>query len=498
MSTSIQLLPEVQAFLRRDHGHFIDGRVVAPRGDVRIDVFDPSSGERIARVADATDAEVDQAVAAARRAFEGEWSALRPADREMALHRFAQKIAEHAEELAQIETLNQGKSINLARAVEVGGSVEYVRYMAGWATKIEGSTLDLSIPVPPGVRHTGLVLREPIGVVGGIIPWNFPLMIAVQKIAPALACGCTVVLKPSEDTPLTALRLAELALEAGIPPGVVNVITGRGDTAGAALARHPGVNKLSFTGSTVTGRKIGEAALQNFTRFTLELGGKNPMIILGDTDVASMLPGMMAGCFFNQGQVCAAASRLYIQDSVFDSTIDQLRQAMASLKMGPGMDPAAEMQPLVTARHREKVAGLVRDARAAGANLLTGGKEADRPGYFFEPTLLVEADASNPAMTTEIFGPVIAATRVSGLEEALDAANATPYGLAASVWTNDLPKAMYAIRRLKAGTVWVNSHIPIDPNLPFGGHKHSGIGREHGRSMIDLYTELKSVVIGGL
>jgi phenylacetaldehyde dehydrogenase len=461
-------------------------------------VFDPATGERIATVADGNAQEVDQAVAAARRAFEGVWSSMRPADREMALHRFANAIEAHTEELAQIETLNQGKSINLARAIEVGGSVEYVRYMAGWATKIEGSTLDLSIAVPPGVRHTGLVLREPVGVVGGIIPWNFPLMIAVQKIAPALACGCTVVLKPSEVTPLTALRLAELALEAGIPPGVVNVVTGRGATAGTALASHPGINKLSFTGSTVTGRKIGVAALEHFTRFTLELGGKNPMIVLGDVDVGAMLPGIMAGCFFNQGQVCAAASRLYIDEKVFDSTVERLIAAMTDMTMGPGLDPAAELQPLVSARHRAKVADVVRQAQEAGANILTGGKCAERPGWFFEPTLLVEASESNPAMTTEIFGPVIAATRVSGLDEALTAANATPYGLAASVWTNDLSSALKAIRQLKAGTVWVNSHIPIDPNLPFGGHKQSGIGREHGRSMIDLYTELKSVVISGL
>ncbi len=495
----IATLPEVSAFLRRDHAHFIDGRPTPSVGDGgRLEVHNPATGEVLGTITAGTAGDVDRAVAAARAALEGEWGRMRPADRERCLFRFSEVIAARAEELAQIETLNQGKSINIARAIEVGASVEYVRYMAGWATKIEGSTLDLSISVPPGVRHTGLTLREPIGVVGAITPWNFPLLIALWKIAPALACGCTVVLKPSEETPLTALRFAELAIEAGVPAGVVNVVTGRGDPVGAALASHAGIDKLTFTGSTETGRKIGAAALQHFTRFTLELGGKNPMIVLSDVDAGALIPGMMAGCFLNQGQVCAAASRLYIQEGVFDRVVGGLERAMKSLRLGPGMDPAADLQPLVSQRHRDSVAGLVEQARAAGATVVTGGRRPDLGGYFYEPTLIVGAEATNPAIQREIFGPVVAAVPVSGLDEALRLANDTSYGLAASIWSNDLSSVTTAIRKLKAGTIWVNSHVPVDPNLPFGGYKQSGIGREHGRDMIEQYTEVKSVVIPGL
>ena len=264
-------------------------------------MYDPSTGEEIGRIPEAATQDLDRAVAAARAALEGEWGRMRPADRERCLHRFADLIERHGEELAQIETINQGKSINISRMIEVGASVEYVRYMAGWATKIEGSTLDLSIPVPANTRYTGLTLREPVGVVGAIVPWNFPLMIALWKIAPALACGCTMVLKPSEETPLTALRIAELAHEAGLPDGTLNVVTGRGSTVGAALTRHPGIDKITFTGSTATGKQVGAAALANMTKFSLELGGKNPLIVLSDVDTQSLLPGLMMGCFLNSG-----------------------------------------------------------------------------------------------------------------------------------------------------------------------------------------------------
>ena len=491
----IELLPEVSAFLQRRHGLWIDGGWQPASAPADTPVRNPATGDIISFVSDASADDVDRAVRAARAAFDGPWRAMRPADREKCLVRLSELLETHGEALAQLETLNQGKSIHIARAIEVGASVEYVRYMAGWATKIEGSTLDLSIPVPEGARNLGMTLREPVGVVGAIVPWNFPLMIALWKLAPALACGCTVVLKPSEDTPLTALRLAELTAEAGIPPGVVNVVTGHGHSAGAALTAHPGIDKLTFTGSTPVGKQIGHQAIDNMTRFTLELGGKNPMIIMDDLDAPTILPGLMAGCFFNQGQVCAAASRLYIQQSVFDRVVGELQNAMQALTLGPGLDPTATLQPLVTARHRNRVSELVGRAREQGVEVVTGGQTPARPGYYFEPTLLVNAAADNTALREEIFGPVIAATPVRDLDHAIACANDTRYGLAASVWTRDLNAALSAVRRIKAGTVWVNSHIPVDPSLPFGGFKHSGYGREHGRAAIDAYTESKSVCI---
>jgi phenylacetaldehyde dehydrogenase len=491
----VLVLPEVRQFLARDHGIFVDGAWAPASSDRRLPVRDPSSGEVVGQIADASAADLDQAVASARGALEGEWGRLRPADRERLLHRFADAIEAHGEELAQIETINQGKSINISRAFEVGGSVEYVRYMAGWATKIEGSTLELSIPVPPGTRYTGLTFREPVGVVGAIVPWNFPLMIALWKIAPALACGCTIVVKPSEETPMTALKLAELAQEAGIPKGVLNVVTGTGPGVGAALARHPGIDKITFTGSTAVGRQVGMGALENFTRFTLELGGKNPLIILSDVDVRAILPGLTMGCFLNQGQVCAAASRVFVDRKVFDPVVAGLEEVLKGMRLGPGLDPTADLQPLVSAKHRDSVERLVGAAAGGGATIVTGGKRPEMAGYYFEPTLIVGAEPGNAAYDHEIFGPVVAAVPVDGLDDALRRANDSPYGLTASVWSNDFDAVMKAIHRLRAGTVWVNTHVPVDPNLPFGGYKQSGVGREHGRAMIEQYTELKSVCI---
>ncbi|HKT96131.1 MAG TPA: aldehyde dehydrogenase family protein [Paraburkholderia sp.] len=492
-SRLVEILPEVRAFLDRVHGAFIDGKAVLSATDRYIDVHNPADGSVISRTIEGSRHEVDRAVESAHRAL-GIWRGMRPADRERCLVRFSEVIEAHAEELAQIETLNQGKSINLARAIDVAGSVEYVRYMAGWATKIEGSTLDLSIPIPPGTRNLGFTLREPVGVVGAIVPWNFPMMIALWKIAPALASGCTIVVKPSEDTPLTALRLAELALEAGIPPGVFNVVPGYGRDAGAALVEHAGVNKVTFTGSTETGRHIGMSALKNMTRFSLELGGKNPLIVLPDVDVDQIMPGIMGACLLNQGQVCAAASRLYVHRSIYDRVVTAMSDAMKHLRMGPGMDMSADLQPLVSRAHVGKVAALVEQSGKT-ADIVTGGNRPDSSGFYFEPTLIVNADANNPAVRDEIFGPVISVTPIDSLDEAVTLANASRNGLAASVWTHDLNSALRGIRALEAGTVWVNSHIPVDPNLPFGGYKQSGIGREHGRQMIEQYTEIKSVCI---
>jgi phenylacetaldehyde dehydrogenase len=485
----------IEQFLDRDFGLFINGASQPAHSGRWIDVFNPATGEAIARVPDADSADVDRAVASAHEAFvERRWSGLRPADRERILLRLADVIEAHGEELAQLETLNQGKSINIARAIEVGATVEYVRYMAGWATKIHGETLDVSIPFPPGAQYTAFTRKEPVGVVAGIVPWNFPLMIAVWKLVPALAAGCTVVIKPSPETPLTALRLAELAIEAGIPAGVFNVVTG-GRESGAALASHPGVAKISFTGSTPTGKLVGAAALQNLTRFSLELGGKNPAIMLADVDVDSAVQGMLAGGFLNQGQVCAAASRIYVHRSQYRTIAEALADIAGSMKIGPGIDPEAQINPLVSAGHRERVERHIAVAREAGLKFLAGGAAVEGPGYYVRPTVIADVPPDAAIIRDEVFGPVLALVPFDEPEEALRLANDSQYGLAASLWTNDLRAAMKLVREIDAGTVWVNSHVPLDPSMPFGGMKQSGIGREFGKGAVESFTETKSVCI---
>jgi len=391
----IEVLPEVQAFLNREHGLLIDGKTVPARRGARLDVHNPANREVIASIADGDAEDVDTAVRSAQRAFESRiWSGLRPADRERILLRLADTLEAHAEELAQLETLNQGKSIHLSRAIEVGASIEYTRYMAGWATKITGETLDVSIPVPPGTRYMAYTRREPVGVVAGIVPWNFPLMIAVWKLIPALAAGCTIVLKPATETPLTALRLGELALAAGVPPGVVNVVTGRGSSAGQALASHPLVSKVTFTGSTAVGKTVGHAAVDNMTRFTLELGGKNPMIVLADADVDNTIQGVLMAGLLNQGQVCAAASRLYIHRDRFRQIVEGVAAAANSMSIGPGMDPTAQINPLISARQQQSVCRFIDIGRAEGAG-------ARRWRRARSARLLCQADRANRCRSCE-------------------------------------------------------------------------------------------------
>ncbi|WP_028224064.1 aldehyde dehydrogenase family protein [Paraburkholderia ferrariae] len=491
----VQISPAVRQFAERLHGLFIDGAQVSAHSKLRLEVFDPARGECLATTADADEQDVDAAVASARRAFDTRvWRGLRPADRERVLLRLADLLEAHAEEFAQLETLNQGKSINVSRGVEVGASVEYVRYMAGWATKLEGETLDVSIPVPPGTRYTAFTRKEPVGVVAGIVPWNFPLMIAIWKLVPALAAGCSIVIKPSPETPLTALRLAELATEAGVPPGVFNVVTG-GTVCGAALAAHPGINKISFTGSTPTGKLVATAAVQNMTRFSLELGGKNPAVMLADVDVDQGVQGILLGGLFNQGQVCAAASRIYVHRSKYRQIADGLSDAVRSMTLGPGLDPAAEVNPLVSARHRDRVLQHIAQARADGLRFLTGGEPVEQPGYYVRPVVIADAPPDAAIVRDEVFGPVLVVMPFDDPLEAVRLANNSPYGLAASLWSNDMKAVLNLVPEMEAGTVWVNTHVPLDPGMPFGGFKQSGIGREFGRHAVEGFTETKSVCI---
>jgi phenylacetaldehyde dehydrogenase len=480
-----QELARLSFLSRRSHGNFIDGAFREAHASQRIEVVDPASEMVVADTPDSDAEDVNAAVASARRALEDSaWSRMRPADRERILFRLSQLIEEHGDELSAMETLQGGKLQGVARMIDVGFSSEFVRYMAGWATKLEGSTLQNSIPFPPGARYHTYTQREPVGVVAAVVPWNFPLAIALWKIAPALAAGCTVVVKPSPETPLTALRLAALAMDAGLPAGVLNVVCGGGGT-GAALCSHPGVDKISFTGSTPTGRAIGHAAVDHMTRFTLELGGKSPMIVLPDADPAAAAMGAAMGIFFNQGQVCAASSLLYVHRSLFDQVVKQVAGIAEGMRIGSGFDPASELGPLVSRRHFDRVMGFLDGARSEGATALTGGKRAR--------TVLVDVNPAMQVVREEVFGPVLAAMPFDDVEDVIRQTNASPFGLTASVWSNNLTAVHRIVPRLKAGTVWVNTHNMLDANLPFGGYKQSGFGRDLGRSAVESYTEVKSV-----
>jgi phenylacetaldehyde dehydrogenase len=484
----------VGAFLRKPARLLIGGEWVEAQSDKRIPVTDPATGREIASVPDASAADIDRAVQAARNAFDnGPWRTMLAAQREALLWKLADLIDRHADELAELESLDNGKTKFMASVVDVPGTSNHFRYMAGWATKIEGATIDISVPPPPGGRVNAFTLREPVGVVAQIIPWNFPLIMAAWKLAPALAAGCTCVLKPAEQTPLSALRLGELIMEAGFPPGVVNIVTGYGETAGAALVNHPGVDKIAFTGSTAVGKLINKAATDSLKRVSLELGGKSPVIVLPDADVEQAIGGASGAIFFNAGQVCAAGSRLYVHKKIFDRVVEGVGAAAQSIRLGPGLDPNTQMGPLVSKEQQERVLGYIESGRKEGAAVIAGGEAPSHPGYFVKPTVLANVNRSMRVVQEEIFGPVLVAERFESLDDVAALANDTPYGLGASIWSNDLTAVHRLIPKIKAGTIWVNTHGPVDPNMPFGGFKQSGIGREHGRVGIEMYTEVKSV-----
>ncbi len=491
---SVTLSEAVRSFIGKPGRMLIDGEFVSAQSGKEFAVLDPATGEEFARVPEAGPEDIDAAVKAARRAFENpDWADMPPVERERLLWKLSDLIDAHADELAELEALDNGKVMGIARVADVPMSRDFCRYMAGWATKIEGQTVDVSMPLAPGAKFFSYVSREPVGVVGQIIPWNFPLLMAMWKLAPVLATGCTAVLKPAEQTPMTALRLAELICEAGYPKGVVNVVTGMGPVAGAALVEHPDVDKIAFTGSTDVGKLIGKSAMDTMKRVSLELGGKSPVIIFRDADMETAIRGAADAIFFNHGQVCTAGSRLYVEREVFDQVTEGVAEIARSLKLGHGLEPGTQMGPLVSEEQKRRVCSYIESGLSEGATALAGGGAVDGAGYFVQPTVLTAATQDMKVVREEIFGPVLVAQPFDDLEQAATLANDTTYGLGASVWSTNLNTVHRLVPKIKAGSVWVNGHNMLDPALPFGGYKQSGLGREMGRSVIDLYTELKSV-----
>jgi aldehyde dehydrogenase (NAD+) len=459
-------------------------------GGKTMEVVNPATEEVCATVASATKDDVDAAVQAARAALNGPWGKMSARERGRIVSRLADRLMERADEVSRLETLHNGKPIFESRQIEIPAAAECFEYYAGWADKVMGET------IPVKGNYLTYTLREPLGVVAAIVPWNFPLLLAAWKVAPALACGNVVILKPASQTPLTAIALGEIAIEAGLPPGVLNVITGPGSTVGQAIVEHPGIDKIAFTGDTTTGKGIMRAAADTLKKITLELGGKSPNIVLPDADIDAALRGATTGIFYGKGEVCAAGSRLLVDRSIKDEFMEKLAARARKMVAGDPLDPKTRYGALASKKQLETVQRYVDVAKKEGASLVAGGERADigtGKGYFFQPTVF---DKVTPEMTIareEIFGPVLATIEFADLDEAIARANDSQYGLAAAVWTRDVKKAHYVARRLQAGTVWINTYNVYDTAAPFGGYKASGFGREMSSHALEHYTQVKSV-----
>jgi aldehyde dehydrogenase (NAD+) len=476
----------------RKPGLFIDNQWRPSSSGKTMDVINPATEEVVAQVPSADRSDVAAAVAAARAAFTGPWSQMSARERGRIVRRIADRLTDRVDEISRLETLHNGKPISESRHIEVPAAAECFEYYAGWADKVMGET------IPVKGNHLTYTLREPIGVVAAIVPWNFPLLLAAWKIAPALACGNVVILKPASQTPLTALALGEIAIEAGLPAGVLNVITGPGSSVGQAIVEHPGIDKIAFTGDTTTGKAIMRSAADTLKKITLELGGKSPNIVLPDADIDAAIRGATIGIFYGKGEVCAAGSRLLVDRSIKDEFVDKLAARTKKMTPGDPMDPKTRFGALASKKQLETVLRYIESGRSEGATLVAGGSRADigtGQGYFVQPTVFADVKPEMTIAREEIFGPVLAAIEFADLDEAIARANDTPYGLAAGVWTRDIKKAHYVARKLQAGTVWVNTYNVYDTAAPFGGYKQSGFGREMSAHALEHYTQVKSVWI---
>jgi phenylacetaldehyde dehydrogenase len=493
-SVDARLHTKAADFVVQDHRMLIGGKFVRAASGKTFPVYNPATGEVIAQVPEAEAVDVDMAVRAARKAFdEGAWRRMSASQRGRLLWKLAELLEANLEEFAELESIDNGKPVGVARVADVPLAVDLFRYMAGWPTKVMGST----IPISNAGEYHSYTLREPIGVVGQIIPWNFPLLMAAWKLGPALAMGCTVVLKVAEQTPLSGLRLAELIQEAGFPEGVVNILTGYGEGAGAPLAAHDLVDKVAFTGSTEVGKLIVQAAAGNLKKVTLELGGKSPAIVFPDADLDKAIAGTASAIFFNHGQCCCAGSRLLVHERIFDQVVEGVSGIASNIRVGSGLDPHTDMGPLVSDEQFQRVTGYIASGLREGARATAGGKREGDRGYFVQPTVLVDTKPDMQVIREEIFGPVVCAQRFSDsdIDEVARVANDTIYGLAASVWTSNVSVAHKMARRIRSGTVWVNCHNVFDASLPFGGYKQSGWGREMGADVLNNYSEVKAVTV---